>query len=99
LDETVLSKYLKKAIGKWPLASTARVYWKSDWTIDAKYQREMGDGPDDALWWRDGKTFDVEGHEMMYLHFHKLKQHMQSINFGSSDSPSAFTISRKGIVA
>jgi len=35
LDETVLTKYLKKATGKWPLASTARVYWKSDWTIDA----------------------------------------------------------------
>jgi hypothetical protein len=97
LDETVLSKYLKKAIGKWPLKTAARVYWKSDWTIDAKYQREMSD--DDVMWFRDGRTFDVQGNEMMYLHFHKLKQHMQVINFGAGDSPSAFSIGRKGIVA
>ncbi len=99
LDEIVLTKYLKKAIGKWPLASTARVYWKSNWTIDAKYQRVIGDGPNDRLWWRDGKTFDVEGRELMYLHFHKLKKDMPALNFGPDDSPTAFSISRKGILA
>lgn len=97
LDETVLSKYLKAAIGKWPLQSNARVYWKSDWSIDAKYQRDMDENA--ALTWRDGRTFDVEGREMMYLHYHKLKQHMQGINFTAHDSPSSFLISRKGIYA
>ncbi len=95
MDETVLTKAIRAQLGKNP----PRLYWKSDWIIDAKYQREMGDGPTDVLRWREGKTFDVEGREKMYLHFHKLKPHMQSINFGILDSPSAFTISRKGIFA
>jgi len=36
---------------------------------------------------------------MMYLHFHKLKKEMNTINFGAGDSPAAFSISRQGILA
>ncbi len=99
LDEKVFTKYVKEGLGEWPLTFKSRVHWKNEWTVDAKYQRAMGDGPSDLLWWREGKTFDVEGQERMYLHFHKLKQHMTSINFGVGDAPSAFSISRKGILA
>ncbi len=95
MDESVFTKAIWAKLGRRP----PRLYWKSDWIIDAKYQRAMGDGPNDVLTWREGKTFNVEGEEKMYLHFHKLKQHMSSINFGITDSPSAFTISRKGIFA
>ncbi len=99
LDEPVLTRYIKEGLGEWPLTFKSRVYWKSNWTIDAKYQRDMGDGPNDCLRWRDGKAFNVEGQEMMYLHFHKLKQTMTEIDFGLSDAPAAFKINRQGIFA
>jgi hypothetical protein len=99
LDEKVFTKYVKDGLGQWPLTFKSRVYWKSEWTVDAKYQRAMGDGPADLLWWREGRTFDVEGQERMYLHFHKLKGHMQGINFKTGDAPAAFSISRRGIFA
>ncbi|MEQ1759775.1 MAG: DUF6625 family protein [Vicinamibacterales bacterium] len=99
LDEVVFTKSIRGTLGQWPLTSASRIYWKSNWTIDAKYQRDMGHGPNDVLWWRDGRTFDVEGQEMMYLHFHKLKMHMKTINFTANDSPSSFYIDRKGIFA
>jgi hypothetical protein len=95
MDETVLTKAIWAKFGRRP----DHVYWASDWIIDAKYQREMGDGPADCLWWRDGKTYNVEGKELMYLHFHKLKQHMQTVEFSMADAPPAFSISRKGLLA
>ena len=33
----------------------------------------------------------------MYLHFHKLKKHMYSINFGFEDTPATFMINRRGV--
>jgi hypothetical protein len=33
----------------------------------------------------------------MYLHFHKLKKHMYSINFGFEDAPATFMINRRGV--
>jgi len=95
MDETVFTKAIWAKYGRRP----PHVYWQSDWIIDAKYQRQMGDGPTDCLWWRNGKTYNVEGQELMYLHFHKLKQHMKNVDFGSGDSPAAFAISRKGLFA
>jgi len=35
----------------------------------------------------------------MYVHFHKLKQHMNTIDFGPADTPRSFTISRRGFFA
>jgi hypothetical protein len=55
LDETVLTKYLKRRQGSGRSPLRRAVYWKSDWTIDAKYQRVIGEDPSDRLWWRDGK--------------------------------------------
>ena len=42
-------------------------------------------------------AFDAEGREVMYLHFHKLKQCLATIDFGFGDEPRAFTLSRRGI--
>ena len=33
----------------------------------------------------------------MYLHFHKLKSHMTTINFGFDDAPATFMINRRGL--
>jgi hypothetical protein len=35
----------------------------------------------------------------MYLHFHRLKNHMRAINFGFDDAPAAFAVSRSGVLA
>jgi hypothetical protein len=35
----------------------------------------------------------------MYIHFHKLKASMHTINFTAVDSPRAFSIDRRGMFA
>ena len=99
LDETGLTAQLRamKAAGAaeaWP-----RIQWDKDLTLDAKYQRALGDTDADRLWWREGRTFAADGTETMYLHFHKLKAQMDTMNFTSGDSPSSFAITRRGFIA
>jgi hypothetical protein len=99
LDEHALTRHLRERLGRKPRESAPRVYWREDLTTDAKYQRALGDSSADALWWRRGKTFGAGGDELMYLHFHKLKQDMRTINFGFDDAPAAFAITRRGFLA
>jgi hypothetical protein len=73
------------------------VYWRQELTISAEYQRGLADR--DALSWRQGKTFDAEGRELMYLHFHKMKEQMQTIDFALDEPPSAFAITKSGFSA
>ncbi len=99
LDEHELTVHLKAAIERATSATAPRVYWNKELTTNAKYQRALGDDPAAALWWRDGRTWTAEGRELMYIHFHKLKEHMTAVNFGPADLPRAFSISRRGFIA
>lgn len=99
LDERELTRHLRDRLDRTPLPSWPRVYWREDLTTSAAYQRVLGDSHADSLWWRNGRTFGADGKELMYLHFHKLKQHMTTINFGFDDTPTAFMINRKGFSA
>lgn len=99
LDERELTRYVRDRLGSAPPDSWPRVYWREEWTTSAAYQRALGDSHADGLWWRNGKTFGAEGNELMYLHFHKLKKYMNTINFGFDDTPTAFMISRRGFSA
>lgn len=83
--------------GKQPIRP--RVYWDRVLAPTGAHQREMGSGAERCWWWKDGRTFDSDGREMMYLHFHKIKQTMKSINFGYGDRPKEFMITREGIFA
>jgi hypothetical protein len=99
LDEHELTHHLRRRMstvrrGAWP-----RVYWQHEWTTSAGDQQTVGSGDKDALWWRDGRTFRADGSEVMYVHFHKLKAGMKSINFTFDDAPAAFSIGRTGFVA
>jgi hypothetical protein len=87
LDERELTNYV----------GDQRVFWREEWAPSAAYQKALAD--DDQLWWRDGRTFRADGAEVMYIHFHKLKPTMDTINFGYGDRPRAFAISRRGILA
>jgi hypothetical protein len=87
LDERELTKYVRSGL---------RVYWKEELTTKPDYQKANWDK---ALWWKNGRTFDAQGRELMYVHFHKWKQDMVNINFGPDDRPGAFMITRTGFTA
>ena len=95
LDERPFTQYLR-ADDASP-ESFPRIYWDPQLTVSAEYQRALPNGPGGNLWWCRGKTYDAESHELMYLHFHKLKKHMHSINFGFEDAPATFMINRRGV--
>jgi hypothetical protein len=97
LDEDVLTQHLRAHVDQRPAPPWPRVYWERELTVTSKYQKAMSDAQ--SLWWRDGRTFDADGTELMYLHFHKLKPFMTGINFGPGDMPAAFMINRKGFIA
>ena len=97
LDEHELTHSLKTRASSASGDEAPRVYWRDGLTIDSAYQMALGDR--DRLWWRQGRTFDASGRELIYLHFHKLKKHMTTINFGFADNPAEFAIDRSGIWA
>ncbi len=98
LDETELTRSLQEELFRAP-RSAPRVFWREEWVPSSSYQKSLDETPDDRLWWRDGRTFRPTGAEVMYIHFHKLKATMDTINFGVEDSPRAFSIDRRGIRA
>jgi len=96
LDERVLTNHLL-ALAEGPSSSSLpRIYWEPELTMSAQYQRGLPDGLGGNLWWCRGRTYDAECNELMYLHFHKLKNHMHTINFGFEDAPATFMINRTG---
>lgn len=86
LDERELTKYLRQGGG-------VRVFWEEELATNAAYQRALAD---QSLTWRDGRTFGPDGRELMYVHFHKLKEEMKTIDFDLAHAPRAFRIDRNG---
>lgn len=87
LDERELTKYVR---------SDPRIYWEEELTTNAAYQKALRD---ESLTWREGRTFGPDGHELMYVHFHKLKEDMDTIDFAAPDRPQSFRINRQGFFA
>ena len=75
LDERELTKYVRAG---------PRVYWDEELATNAAYQKALGD---ESLTWNNGRTFGPDGRELMYIHFHKLKEDMDTIDFGAADAP------------
>jgi hypothetical protein len=100
LDENILTNCLRDLIARSSFKARPKIYWEDEMTISAAYQKALiMDERDWRFEWKQGRAFDAEGREVMYLHFHKLKQYMSSIDFTFGDQPDAFTLSRKGIVS
>jgi hypothetical protein len=95
LDERELTKYVRPLDSRPSLEakSALRVYWDEELATNAAYQKALGD---QSLTWRDGRTFGPDSRELMYIHFHKLKEEMNTIDFGVADTPRAFRINRQG---
>lgn len=100
LDENILSSHLRELIARSSFKARPKIYWEQEMTITAEYQKALlARGADWRMWWREGRAFDADGREVMYLHFHKLAKCMTSIDFGFGDTPPAFSLSRNGIRA
>ena len=100
LDENILTQHLRELIAKSSFKGRPKIYWHQEMTISAEYQKALLAGDADwQMWWRDGRAFDAEGREVMYLHFHKLVHCMTVIDFGYGDTPSAFSLSRRGVLS
>jgi len=88
LDEQELTKYVRR--------SSPRIYWPEQLATNAAYQKGLRD---ESMIWNNGRTFGPDGREFMYIHFHKLKEDMDTIDFDTVDAPVSFRINRQGFVA
>jgi hypothetical protein len=69
-------------------------------TITAQSQKDLlASDRDWQMTWRDGRAYDAEGREVMYLHFHKLVACLQTIDFSYGDEPTEFALTRNGIIS
>ena len=77
-----------------------RVYWDSVMTTSGAHQRALGEGTTRSFLWKNGKVYDADhSSELMYIHFHKIKQSMKKINFTYEEQPREFLINREGLFA
>jgi len=74
-----------------------KVYWSEVLTTSGKHQRKLYEREDNCFRWKQGKVYHVDGSELMYLHFHKLKASLKEINFSYQDDPNEVFISSKGL--
>lgn len=100
VDENILTNCLRELIAKSSFKARPKIYWEQEMTITAQYQKDLLAGDRDwKMTWRNGRAYDAEGREVMYLHFHKLVSCMQSIDFGFGDAPDQFALTRNGIIS
>jgi hypothetical protein len=100
VDENILTNCLRELIAKSSFKARPKIYWEQEMTITAQYQKDLLAGDRDwRMTWRDGRAYDAEGREVMYLHFHKLVSCLQSIDFGFGDLPTQFALTPNGIVS
>jgi hypothetical protein len=70
-----------------------QVYWPevlvADWPELEKKPR--------GWYWEEGKLYNKEGTERIYMHFMTWKKSMQRIDFHSGDQPHRFSITRRGM--
>lgn len=74
-----------------------RIYWNRVLTTSGAHQRTLGLGTERAFLWDRGRTYDADGNELMYIHFHKIKQTMKALDFSIEDNPEKFSINREGM--
>ena len=100
LDSLIVPSFwikIKKLLNPKIKNQKLNVYWDRVLTTSGAHQRALGEGIKQNFLWKDGKTFSADrNNEFMYIHFHKIKQSMDTIDFKYSDMPASFVINRKG---
>ena len=66
-------------------------------TTAGKHQRQLYANKGSSFLWKQGRVYHIDGSEMMYVHFHKLKDSLAEINFSYQDDPQAFAITSSGL--
>lgn len=100
VDENILTNCLRELIAKSSFKARPKIFWEQEMTITAQYQKDLLAGDRDwKMTWRDGRAYDAEGREVMYLHFHKLVSCLKSIDFSFGDEPREFALTKTGIVS
>jgi hypothetical protein len=94
LDEQELTKYVR--LPSRGGRSSPRIYWEEEVATNAAYQKGLRD---ESMTWNNGRAFGPDGRELMYIHFHKLKEDMDTIDFDTVDAPVSFRINRQGFLA
>jgi hypothetical protein len=85
LDEEHLSQYLHWLLQP-PFISrlqqfflgkpfVPQVYWQQHFSTPGASQRQVLEQPRKSFLWKKGQVYHHDGRELMYLHFHLLKQH------------------------
>ncbi|WP_284152466.1 DUF6625 family protein [Desulfofustis limnaeus] len=83
-------------LGRAKCSGNPRVYWERILTTSGGYQRNSS-AADWQMKWEDGRVYGYYGEEFMYLHFHKLKKIMKSIDFSYADNPGRFLLAADGL--
>lgn len=99
LRSLVYPSAFKRLLRRWGLdkQKIPRIYWdRPNLTTKGLHQRELKE-TNGAFWWREGKTYDTKNNEIMYIHFHKIKQTMKAIDFSYNDPVTEFAVSQEGI--
>jgi hypothetical protein len=94
LDERELTKYVR--LPSHGGRSGPRIYWQKELATNAAYQKALRG---ESMTWSNGRTLGPDGRELMYIHFHKLKEDMDTIDFDTADAPVSFRINRQGFLA
>lgn len=76
-----------------------RVYWDKVLTTSGKHQRELYEKEEKYFKWKQGRVYHTDGSEMMYLHFHKLKDSLKDINFPYGYDPGEFIVTTRALLA
>lgn len=107
LDEDYFSLYIQWLSGSSPLLKVKRffgmspespkIYWDSTLTTSGEHQRKVSESKDRYLTWEDGRAYGVDCKELMYLHFHELKNTISEINLECSNEVREIHISDKAI--
>ena len=85
LDEEHLSQYLHWLLQP-PFISrlqqfflgkpfVPQVYWQQHFSTPGASQRQVLEQPRKSFLWKQGRVYHHDARELMYLHFHLLKQH------------------------
>jgi FkbM family methyltransferase len=92
-DEDLMSNFLKYLIENPGEKRKIRVYWPEQLVVG---WRELEKNPH-GWYWENGKIYDGNHQERVYIHFQKWKRSMKSIDFEVGDQPAKFQIARQGI--
>lgn len=106
VGEKKLNPYLRSLLYPPPLKKLGRflsrnkspipkIFWENHLTTPGRQQKAMA-AKGKFFRWSKGKVFDENNNELMYIHFHKIRKYMHTIDFTYEDQINEFIITQNG---